>query len=157
MNELKQKRIVSVIVDSFVIGLISYGLGLCLVLFDISMNTQISVMLFYFLFACKDCYKGMSLGKYIFKIQVVDNKTLKTANPLKCVIRNYLLFAWIIELFMMLCSTQGRRMGDFLTNTKVVPFKKQQGQFNLKSIMLVVTLVFVLSAFLLFVVKLRFA
>ncbi|MBQ2857060.1 MAG: RDD family protein [Bacteroidaceae bacterium] len=155
MNDLKQKRIISAILDSLLIGLISCCVGLNLMALEIPMHTQISVMLFYSLFACKDCYNGASLGKYLLKIQIIDSKTLKAASPLKCVVRNYFLFVWIVELFMMLYSPQGRRIGDFVTNTKVVPFGKQQFQVDLKFVIVVVTIVFALSTFLLFVVKLR--
>lgn len=156
MNKLKFKRIISVIVDTFFIGLTSYSLDICLIYLGLPMSTQISIMLFYFLFACKDCYNGMSLGKYIFKIQIIDNKTLKAASPFKCLIRNYLQFAFIIELIIMLCNTQGHRIGDYITSTTVVPFKKQQTQINLKSTVIVVGLVFVLSIGLLLWVKKNF-
>lgn len=67
----------------------------------------------------KDCIKGKSLGKLLFKLQVIDCKTGKPANPLKCIIRN-LFYVGPIDILIMIYQSQNRRLGDYITNTIVI-------------------------------------
>lgn len=72
-------------------------------------------------YLCKDCIGGRSIAKRIMKQQVVDNKTNAPATPLQCLLRNFSIIFWPIEVVMVVLSP-GRRLGDRLAGTKVVPF-----------------------------------
>lgn len=74
---------------------------------------------FYWLL-CKDCYKGMSFGKRIMGIQIINLKTHNIAGPLRCVARNLCYCLHFIELVIFFASPKGQRIGDILTSTKVV-------------------------------------
>ncbi|MDP4265127.1 MAG: RDD family protein [Bacteroidota bacterium] len=73
------------------------------------------------LYFCKDCINGRSIGKRALKLQVVDNLTGQVATPLKCFIRNIFCILWPVEAVITL-TNPGRRIGDRVANTKVVPF-----------------------------------
>jgi hypothetical protein len=79
----------------------------------------------YYLFALafslyfnKDIYLGRILSKRIFKFQVVNFKTNKAANPLRCFIRNSTILFWPIEVLVALINNE-RRIGDYLAGTKL--------------------------------------
>lgn len=78
---------------------------------------------FYWLL-CKDCYKGMSFGKRIMGIQIINLKTHNIAGPLRCVARNLCYCLHFIELVIFFASPKGQRIGDILTSTKVVQKKR---------------------------------
>ena len=69
---------------------------------------------------CKDCYKGMSPGKYIMGIQIINQKNNLIAGQLRCIIRNLFCFFGIIEFIIFITSPKGLRIGDYLTSTRVV-------------------------------------
>lgn len=69
---------------------------------------------------CKDCYKGMSPGKRIMGIQIININTLNIAGSLRCIIRNLCFCFSFIEFIIFFSSPKGQRIGDILTSTKVV-------------------------------------
>lgn len=128
---MKKKRIYAAIVDLFVVSII--GLGIGFILDDKILPESIILYISIHYWLLKDCYKGMSLGKYIIGIQIIDSKTGNIANPIKCVARNFCYFLGIVELIFFLIDSKGLRIGDYLTLTKVVnknPMLKQ----NFKSV-----------------------
>ncbi|RNC79651.1 MAG: RDD family protein [Balneola sp.] len=76
------------------------------------------------LYFCKDSINGQSIAKRILKLQVVDKRTEKAASPLKCLVRNLFCMIWPIEVIMALVNP-GRRIGDMVAGTKVVPFNSE--------------------------------
>jgi uncharacterized RDD family membrane protein YckC len=79
----------------------------------------------------KDIYLGRSIAKRALKLQVVDIKTNKPANPLKCFVRNLTIVLWPIEVIVGLINNE-RRIGDFIAGTKLTTFDPEQhkGQAN---------------------------
>ncbi|QIX62082.1 RDD family protein [Hymenobacter sp. BT18] len=73
------------------------------------------------LYFCKDIINGQSIGKRITKVQVVDNNTGLVASPMKCLLRNVFCVIWPLEVLMTLINP-GRRLGDLLAGTRIVPF-----------------------------------
>jgi len=67
----------------------------------------------------KDAIKGKSLAKRILKHEIIDIKTNEIANPFKCLVRNFFIIIWPIEVIVVLASPT-RRIGDFVAGTKVV-------------------------------------
>ena len=116
MEEVKRKRILAFLVDAFGLTFFAWLIGVLL-----SQHISISVVDFVvFFLLCKDCLNGSSLGKRIFKLQVLDSMTLKVASPLKCVFRNLCYTFWIVEFPYFLRRQDGKRIGDNLAGTKVV-------------------------------------
>jgi len=75
------------------------------------------------IYLCKDCIGGRSIAKRIMRQQVLDNKTNVPATPLQCLLRNFSIVFWPIEVLVVLFSPD-RRLGDRLAGTKVVPFNR---------------------------------
>ena len=69
----------------------------------------------------KDIYQGRSPAKRILKLQIVDIKTNRPANPLKCFVRNLTIIVWPIEVIVGLINNE-RRIGDFIAGTKLTPY-----------------------------------
>lgn len=119
MEVIKKKRGLSVLIDFFIVVLIKFIVEAILpngVFFEL-----LALSFSFYCLLCKDCYKGMSLGKYLMGIQIIDVKTHHIASPWKCVIRNFCYFLGIIELAIFLASSKGLRIGDYLTSTRGVP------------------------------------
>lgn len=76
------------------------------------------------LYLCKDAIDSRSPGKRILKTQVVNNSDGLPASPMKCMVRNIFCILSPIEVVVTLISPS-RRIGDFVTGTKVMPFKKE--------------------------------
>ncbi len=73
----------------------------------------------------KDIYLGRSPAKRILKLQIVDIKTNRPANPLKCLVRNLTLVLWPIEAIVGLINNE-RRIGDFIAGTKLTTYDPEQ-------------------------------
>lgn len=84
---------------------------------------MIAIFAWFALF-CKDCFGGASVGRRIVGIQVVDANTGQIANPLKCVFRNLFYFLTFIECIAMYYSSNGLRIGDYASHTKVILYNK---------------------------------
>lgn len=87
----------------------------------------------------KDIYMGRSIAKRALKLQVVDIRTNKPANPLKCFVRNLTIILWPIEVVVALINNE-RRIGDFIAGTKLTSFDPEQhkGQVNWALIILAI-------------------
>ena len=79
------------------------------------------------LYLCKDAFNGRSVGKRMLKLQVVHNETEVAASPLRCFIRNLFCGLWPVEVIVTVASP-GRRIGDLVAGTKVVPFNSDTEQ-----------------------------
>ena len=66
----------------------------------------------------KDIFNGRSPAKRILKMQVIDNKTGKVANPLKCLVRNLTIPLWPLEVIFVLIDPK-RRLGDKIAGTRI--------------------------------------
>ena len=126
MKELKKKRILAVVIDLLIACLIIWMVE-TIINFIVAPTPPsaifsgvqaITFSLYWFI--CKDCYKGMSFGKRIMGIQVINSKNLRIASPLRCVIRGFCSYFGLIELIVLLSNSQGVRIGDYLASTKVV-------------------------------------
>lgn len=73
----------------------------------------------------KDIFSGRSLAKRIFKLQIVDVKTNRPANPLRCLVRNITIVVWPIEVIVGLINNE-RRIGDFIAGTKLTAYDPEQ-------------------------------
>ena len=71
------------------------------------------------LYFCKDCIRGQSPAKFIFKFQVVNNTTGEIAGPIRCLARDIFIILWPIEAIILLINPS-RRLGDRIAGTKVI-------------------------------------
>ncbi len=116
------KRLLAFIIDLFIIAII---VNLLLVVVEIICSKQSVFLMLFFsslmvtLLLCKDCFNGQSLGKRIMKIQLVDVKKGTEVSNIRCVVRNLLIPFWIVEIFVLVVSN-GRRIGDYITKTKII-------------------------------------
>jgi len=72
-----------------------------------------------FLILNKDCINGMSAGKRTFGFKIIDHQTKELASDFQCMIRNITMFAWPLEVIMILINPK-RRIGDYIAKTEVV-------------------------------------
>jgi uncharacterized RDD family membrane protein YckC len=66
----------------------------------------------------KDCYLGQSIGKRLLRFRVLDIKTGRPANPLRCLVRNLTLLIWPVEVIMAIVNVE-RRLGDLIAGTRL--------------------------------------
>jgi hypothetical protein len=52
--------------------------------------------------------------------QIIDNNTLETPNPYKCILRNLTYLLGLIDIAIMFYKKEWRRLGDYIVNTKVI-------------------------------------
>ena len=135
MEEIKKKRLKAMAIDFLIMCLIAWGVEIIISLitepiFSFGIYSSIAAIhLSLYWIICKDCYKGMSPGKYIMGIQIINLKTNCIAGPLRCIVRNLCYFISFIEFIIFFASPQGLRIGDYLTSTRVtqkIPNQQQK-------------------------------
>jgi uncharacterized RDD family membrane protein YckC len=88
----------------------------------------------------KDIYLGRSIAKRILKLQIVDVKTNKPANSLRCLVRNVTIAFWPIEVIFALINNE-RRIGDYMAGTKLTTFDPGQHQAQVNWLLIIIALV----------------
>jgi uncharacterized RDD family membrane protein YckC len=84
-------------------------------------NNWFEVLVFSLYFN-KDCYLGQSIGKRLLRFRVLDIKTGRPANPLKCLVRNLTILIWPVEVIMAMIDVE-RRLGDFIAGTRLANYE----------------------------------
>ena len=85
-----------------------------------SVDRFIMVWIFPLLFLCKDGFSGMSLGKWLMGVQVVDRGTMEPISFGQSFKRNLVLMIPFAVLYVALTMLKGARAGDRWANTIVV-------------------------------------
>ena len=126
------KRSIALLIDMILIDLCwtVYSLVMIPLFMAMRYDTMLCVLLFlalaFVFFLARDAVRGMSVGKFIVGIQVVDSKTGKPIGLWQSALRNSLLYILlVIEFFVMICNSKGLRLGDRLAETRVVDAKDQ--------------------------------
>jgi uncharacterized RDD family membrane protein YckC len=88
----------------------------------------------------KDIYGGRSIAKRILKLQIVDVKTDKPANSLRCLVRNVTIVFWPIEVIFALINNE-RRIGDYIAGTKLTAFDPEHHQAHVNLPLIITALV----------------
>lgn len=70
------------------------------------------------LYFCKDIFLGRSAGKRILGFQVLNHETGQPAGPMRCLVRNFTLLVWPIEVIVAMVLVN-RRIGDYLAGTRL--------------------------------------
>ena len=132
-------RMGSMLLDHFIMCIIIFALSIPLIivgavdLFTVShessvMNDLMTKILFAIAIAIylnKDFLNGRSPAKRVIKSQVISNRTNLVASPLLCLIRNFTIILWPIEVIVVLVSPE-RRLGDYLAGTRVEHLNHEQ-------------------------------
>ena len=130
-NLFADKRRIAYVIDFILYGLVFLVLVVLLsMLFRIQSSPLVNFLFYFvwiaisFLFLIKDgTYRGMSLGKLLFGLQVID---IKTENPIgfrQSFLRNLPLLPFLITVPILLISVpiaEGLRWGDRLASTMVI-------------------------------------
>lgn len=118
---MKSKRFVALCIDVFLIALFSEIFHIVFNLMGLKPIGSFSFTLGFILLLCKDCFNGMSIGRRVTNIQVFDTVKMKVASPAKCVLRNMFVYIfYFVEVLLVLFSSSGLRIGDYIAHTKVL-------------------------------------
>jgi len=66
----------------------------------------------------KDIFLGQSMGKRVLGFQVFNNKTGQPAGPFRCLVRNFTILLWPVEVIAALVNKE-RRIGDHIAGTRL--------------------------------------
>jgi len=156
-NDLRKagfgKRLVAFLIDHIILSIVSvFGLlffswelfiddpGRLFVVFPIFM------LVAFFLYCFKDIVGGASIGKRAMGLIVrnVDDTETKPSMT-KLFLRNILSFLWPLELLMILCSKDKRKIGDNLAGTDVYSVSRKIRAASIVIIALLSFIVFIAS------------
>ncbi|MCL2851727.1 MAG: RDD family protein [Defluviitaleaceae bacterium] len=71
-------------------------------------------------YCSKDIFGGAGLGKRVMGLAVRSSEDAElTPSPFKLFLRNILTFVWPLEVIMLLCSNDKRKIGDRIAGTDV--------------------------------------
>lgn len=87
----------------------------------------------------KDMFLGRSPAKRIFKLQIVNIKTHRPANPLRCLVRNITMILFPIEVIAELINNE-RRIGDFIAGTKLTAYEPEKQRVKPNWILMILAL-----------------
>lgn len=127
-NLIKEERFNSMVLDhmihSFVLGII-FTLPVVAMGFPFKAHeeAEVAMVLWFGFYLNKDFLGGRSISKRLLGQVIIDNKTKKSASELQCMIRNFMMILWIIEVPISIFSPN-RRLGDFMARTRVVRTEK---------------------------------
>jgi uncharacterized RDD family membrane protein YckC len=119
------KRLTAFIIDLFIITMIISVPFFATQTIKSQILTQFFSALMVTLLLCKDCINGQSVGKLIMKIQVVDDTTNQKVYVVRCIIRNFFVIFWIVEVVVLFVS-KNKRIGDYVAKTKVINNNKAE-------------------------------
>ena len=101
----------------------------------------------FILYCCKDIIGGRSIGKRMFGIGVRDER-FRVPTTSRLIIRNVFTFLWIVELLLIVGSTQKKKLGDRLAHTDVYLVNKNSGVIGIIVSILFAMILFVGGLFL---------
>lgn len=119
------KRIGAFAID-FLIACTIQGVLLTCVAFYASTHDRPAIILFGNLICTIICFiyillkdiTGQSIGKRCLKLRIQNSDGTKIPSKGKMVLRNLPIILWPVEMILLLSS--GKRLGDRMTNTKVI-------------------------------------
>lgn len=123
---MRRKRFLALIIDfAIILVIMQLFMMFNLVCFINEYATFTLFSLIFTLIICKDNMNGLSVGKYLMKVQIIDLQTENVALNKKTMIRNIFLFFWPIEVGFFLIKPD-RRFGDYVSKTKLIEVSQSQ-------------------------------
>lgn len=132
------KRFFAFIVDiimSAMFAILIYGV---LSFFSVKIIIPMIAIIGWAALICKDCFNGVSVGKLLLGIQVVDSNTQQIVSPQKSIIRNLFYFLSFIDIAFAFTNSKERRLGDYIAHTEVVLRGKSLPKVNYSKSLLAV-------------------
>ena len=127
-----KERLLAFLIDLIIVSFLQ-GIAMLILLINLAGKTSadkllnliflvtgISSLILFF----KDIFKGVSLGKRIFKLAVRNIETYQVPSKMELLIRNITYILWMIDFPMYLFSKEKRRLGDNIANTDVYKINK---------------------------------
>lgn len=96
----------------FIYGVLSF--------FSVKMIIPMIAIIGWAALMCKDCFNGISVGKLLLGIQVVESNTQQIVSPQKSIIRNLFYFLSFIDIAFAFTNSKGHRLGDHVAHTEVL-------------------------------------
>ncbi len=124
MKRLKVKRFVAYWIDMYACGIV-LSIPIKLLQGQPYFSLGYFVLLGFIWLLCKDSYRGQSIGKYLLKLQVMDQRTGGLASPIQCIKRNIYHCLSLIEWLVLYFNSEGKRLGDYACHTMVVERPKR--------------------------------
>lgn len=122
--EILIKRYFALMIDMGLGLLISLGLEQGLYLMNLEFSDSLVIYLAILITILKDVVTSNgSIGKKIFNLKIISNSNEQYVSMLIRIARNITLSILFVE-FIIGAIFKGRRLGDFIFNTKVVVFEK---------------------------------
>ncbi len=116
---MKIKRFVAFIIDIIMVATLAIIVNVILSCLSVRVISPMIGLFAWAIIICKDSFDGMSIGKRLLGIQVVDSNKDRIASPIKCIIRNLFYFLSFIDLLVMFFHPKGMRLGDYVAHTEV--------------------------------------
>ena len=116
---MRIERFIAFMIDLAIAALVTLLINIILECLDIKFIFAMVGIIAWVILLCKDCFMGMSIGKRILKIQVIDSRTKQIATPAKCVLRNLFYLVGLIDIPFLFCQTKKLRFADYIVHTEV--------------------------------------
>ncbi|WP_298422329.1 RDD family protein [uncultured Kordia sp.] len=155
----RKRRIVAFIIDHFIMSFLIVLLTFLFLgadfmnatNFDEVLNNSLYIFLFSFiLYSAKDSVKGISIGKWVMGIMVVDDKSPNdTPSLARLFIRNLFIFIWPVEFIILASSNEKKRLGDTIAKTIVVQNPNKLAKLPRISAIAATIIIFFFSIFIL--------
>lgn len=140
---MKKERFLAFIIDAIIVTLFTILIYNILLYYHVKIITPMVCIIGWAILICKDCFNGVSIGKRIMGIQIIDIQTQQIASPQKCVIRNLFYFLSFIDVIVMFASSKNLRLGDLATHTKVTSLDSSLSKTKLSKAMFSIGIVFI--------------
>lgn len=137
------KRFIAFIIDVTIAAILSLIMSSILSYINVKVITPMIGLFAWATIICKDCFNGMSIGKHIISIQVIDSNTKQIASPLKCVTRNLFYFLSLIDFIVMFFHSKSLRLGDCIIHTEVMQRDVKLRRTNISKSLLAIGYVFI--------------
>lgn len=125
------ERLKSMLMDHFILSfvlipiiIIPFGITL---LIENDLLDKILLVLVFSIYLNKDILRGRSPAKRMFGQVVIDYKSKKPANELRCTISNFTAILWPLECVVVVFNPN-RRIGDFIAGTQVMRSSKEEAK-----------------------------
>lgn len=152
MKILLNKRLISILIDLGLLGILCIPIAFVVLLFFDNLLIQIFLLsCIYTFILCKDLLMGgRSIGKQKVNLSIKMDSN-KTVSYIRLILRNIFLFIWPIDIIFIFINPE-KKLGDYIFGTKVdlsddkeiPPIKKTISILYFSFVLLVIFVIFYL-------------